>query len=109
MSANNEQIKQPKPVNEEIADWLKAIGFTIDGNIATLITKGQAMQMNINGQQVRTNAPDIVTKMTYVGEGCIKGESGEVPIYGYEIERDGRPVGPTEYVDSLYQFQLLFT
>ena len=109
MSTNKEQIKQSKPVNEEIADWLMAAGFTIDGNIATLVTKGQAMQMNINGQQVHTSAPDVVIKMTYVGEGGIKDESGEVSIYGYEIERDGRPIGPTEYVDSLYQFQLLFT
>ena len=109
MSTNNKQIKQPKPVNEEIADWLRAVGFTIDENIATLVTKGQAMQMNINGQQVHTNAPDVVIKMTYVGEGGIKDESGEVLIYGYEIERDGYPIGPTEYVNSLYQFQLLFT
>ena len=109
MSANNKQIKQSKPVNEEITDWLKAVGFTIDGNIATLVTKGQAMQMNINGQRVHTNAPDVVIKITYVGEGDIKDESGEVPIYGYEIERDGNPIGPTEYVNSLHQFQLLFT
>ena len=109
MSTNNEQITQVKPVNEEIADWLKTVGFTIDGNVATQVTKGQAMQMNINGQQVRTQAPDVTIKITYVGEGSIKGANEEIPIYGYEIEKDGQPIGPTEYVDSLYQFQLLFT
>lgn len=106
---NNEQTTQAKPVNEEIADWLKTAGFTVDGNVATQVTKGQAMQMNINGQRVHTPAPDITIKITYIGEGIIKGENEETPIYGYDVEKDGHPIGPTEYVDSLRQFQLLFT
>jgi len=73
---------------------LNSSGFTRNGDSFTKTVQGPSQTIIVNGQQMVQPSKPITIEFRYVGEGAV----GDLPVYGFELLRDG----VSEIVEYVY-------